>query len=408
MIATRPTDTRPYVQRARRWSRENLFSSNGNTALTVVTVVVLVTLVLSLGRFVFISADWTVIETNRRLLFLGRTPLGEEWRFWPPIWALLGSGWFAFGLWLRVDAKGYAIIASVLAFMFLPHPLQLVEDENALLLLVGVALGAVGYTAARSLPVGSAYRGQAQVGAVIALALLLPLMIVMLRIDGGVRTTLWSGLMLNVMLAAIGIAFGFPMGVLLALARASSYPVIRWTATGYIELVRAAPLVAWLFIARFVLPDFLPPVAGLDDLDIVIRAMLVLAGFAGAYIAEIVRGGLQSVDRGQARGLAGAGLERLLHDRLDCAAAGATGGNPGTRQPVHLALEGHDAGLRAGADGAAGRRRSDALAARVHRPREGGARVRGAAVLGGLLRDVAPQRADRARPRRRRALASTG
>ena len=308
MIATRPTDTRPYVQRARRWSRENLFSSNGNTALTVVTVVVLVTLVLSLGRFVFISADWTVIETNRRLLFLGRTPLGEEWRFWPPIWALLGSGWFAFGLWLRVDAKGYAIIAGVLAFMFLPHPLQLVEDENALLLLVGVALGAVGYTAARSLPVGSAYRGQAQVGAVIALALLLPLMIVMLRIDGGVRTTLWSGLMLNVMLAAIGIAFGFPMGVLLALARASSYPVIRWTATGYIELVRAAPLVAWLFIARFVLPDFLPPVAGLDDLDIVIRAMLVLAGFAGAYIAEIVRGGLQSVDRGQAEASQALGL----------------------------------------------------------------------------------------------------
>ena len=308
MIATRPTDARPYVQRARRWSRDNLFSSKGNTVLTVVTVVVVATLVLSVGRFIFISADWTVIETNRRLLFLGRTPLGEEWRFWPPIWALLGSGWFAFGLWLRVDAKGYAIIAGVLAFMFLPHPLQLVEDENALLLLVGVALGAVGYVAARRLPAGSAYRGQAQVGAVIAVALLLPLMIVMLRIDGGVRTTLWSGVMLNVMLATVGIAFGFPMGVLLALARASSYPVIRWTATGYIEVVRAAPLVAWLFIARFVLPDFLPPVGGLDDLDLVIRAMLVLAGFSGAYIAEIVRGGLQSVDRGQAEASQALGL----------------------------------------------------------------------------------------------------
>ena len=129
-----------------------------------------------------------------------------------------------------------------------------------------------------------------RLGAVLALALVLPLAVLMLRIDGGVRTTLWGGLMLNVMLATVGIALGFPIGVLLALGRACSYPVIRWTATGYIEIVRAAPLVAWLFVARFVLPDFLPPVGGLDDLDIVIRAMLVLAGFTAAYVAEVVRG----------------------------------------------------------------------------------------------------------------------
>jgi general L-amino acid transport system permease protein len=143
------------------------------------------------------------------------------------------------------------------------------------------------------------------------MALLLPLSVVMLQVGGGVPTSLWSGFMLNVMLATVGIALGFPIGVILALGRASSYPVIRWTATGYIEFVRAGPLVIWLFMARFVLPDFLPPVVGLDEIDIVVRAMLVLAGFTGAYVAEVVRGGLQSLPRGQSQAAQALGLNAL-------------------------------------------------------------------------------------------------
>ena len=311
MIATRPIDARPFALRARRWMRDNLFSSYWNGALTVVTVAALAFLLFSLSRFVFVSADWTVIETNRRLLFLARFPLGEEWRVWPPIWALFGTGALCFGLWLRVDRRGYVIVAATLAFLFLPHPLQLLEGDNALLVLVGVVLAGGGYAAARLLVVGSAYEGRVRLAAVLALALVLPLAVLMLRIDGGVRTTLWGGLMLNVMLASVGIALGFPMGVLLALGRACSYPVIRWTVTGYIEIVRAAPLVAWLFIARFVLPDFLPPVGGLDELDIVIRAMLVLAGFTAAYVAEVVRGGLQSVPPGQEEAAQALGLNTV-------------------------------------------------------------------------------------------------
>ena len=299
MIASRPVDGRPFALRARRWAHDNLFSSYWNTGLTIVTVLVFATVLLSLLRFVFLSADFTVIETNRRLIFLGRFPAGEEWRLWPPLWALMGAGALSFGLWLRVHWLGWTLVAATLAFAYLPHDLRLLEGANALLFAIGVVLAGGGYAAARLLVVGSAYEGRVRLAAVVAFALVLPLAVLMLRIDGGVRTTLWGGLMLNMMLATVGIALGFPLGVLLALGRACSYPVIRWTSAGYIEVVRAAPLVAWLFIARFVLPDFLPPVVGLQDLDIVVRAMLVLAGFTGAYVAEVVRGGLQSVARGQ-------------------------------------------------------------------------------------------------------------
>ncbi|MDA1061723.1 MAG: amino acid ABC transporter permease [Chloroflexi bacterium] len=311
MIATRPVDPRSSALRARRWAHDNLFSSRANTTLTIVTLLVFSTITVTVLRFLFLSADFSVIETNRRLLFLGRFPAGEEWRLWPPLWALMGAGALSFGLWLRVDWLGWTFVATILAFAYLPHALQLLEGTNALLFAIGLVLAGGGYALARLRVRGSRYEGRVRVAAVAALALVLPLTLLMLRIDGGVRTTLWGGLLLNMMLATVGIVVGFPLGVLLALGRASSYPVIRWTAAGYIEVVRAAPLVAWLFIARFVLPDFLPPVVGLDDLDIVVRAMLVLAGFTGAYVAEVVRGGLQSVARGQIEAAQALGMNTL-------------------------------------------------------------------------------------------------
>lgn len=293
--------------RARRWAHENLFSDASNTALTVVTALALTAGVLLLARFVFATADWTVIETNRRLITIGRYPAGEEWRLWPPLWALLGVGGLSFGLWIPLGVRGYAVAAGVTAFLYL----LLLEGDTAALFGVGVVLAVVGYAGTRAWVVGSRAESRARLAAVVGMALLLPLVVLMLQLGEGVRTSLWSGFLLNVTLATVGIALGFPLGVGLALGRASSYPVIRWTATAYIEVVRAGPLVAWLFMARFVLPDFLPPMAGLDELDIVARAMLVLAGFTGAYVAEVVRGGLQSLPRGQLEAAQAVGLNAL-------------------------------------------------------------------------------------------------
>ncbi len=306
-MATRVVVQRPLQIRARRWVVQNLFSSPWNTVLTVVTLTVIGYLGYTIGRFVLVTAEWDVVQVNRQLIFLGRYPSAEEWRLWPPLITLTATGGLAMGLWMRLGVRGYATVAGVLAFLYL----VLLEGPPAQLFLIGVLLAFAGYAITRTRVLGTPAEARVQRAVIVVFALLVPFTIVMLNVDGGVRTSLWGGLMLNVMLATVGIAFGFPVGVVLALGRASSLPMIRWTSTAYIELVRAAPLVAWLFMARFVLPDFLPPLQGIGDLDLVVRAMIVLAGFTGAYIAEIVRGGLQSLPRGQHEAAQAIGLGAL-------------------------------------------------------------------------------------------------
>ncbi len=279
---------------ARRWARENLFDGAWNSVLTVVTAAALGFALFSLLRFVLVSADWTVVEANRRLLFVGRYPEAQEWRLWPPIWLLAALGGLSFGLWIAIGLRGAAVLAAALAFVFL----LLAEGSSALLLLVGVALAAGGYALGRR----GLRDGAADIAGRVVIAgwvVALPFTVLVLMAGDGVRTTLWGGLMLNLILATAGIAGGLPLGVLLALGRASSYPVVRAVSITYIELMRGAPLIAWLLMARFVLPDFMPRAFALDEIDIVMRAMLVLALFSAAYIAEIVRGGLQSLPRGQ-------------------------------------------------------------------------------------------------------------
>ncbi|NYZ14365.1 amino acid ABC transporter permease [Azospirillum sp. RWY-5-1] len=107
----------------------------------------------------------------------------------------------------------------------------------------------------------------------------------------------WGGLPVTLLLAVFGIAIAFPLGVLLALGRrAEDLPVIRWLCVGYIELIRGVPLVSMLFMASFLLPLFLPSGLTVDKL---VRALVAFSMYASAYLAEVVRGGLQSVPRGQ-------------------------------------------------------------------------------------------------------------
>lgn len=295
---------------ARGWAKDNLFSNAWNTTLTIVTALFVAFAMLSLLRFVFISADWAVVQENRRLLFLGRYPTDQEWRLWPPLWLIAALAGLSQGFWLRLGWPGLLRIVVLLAFLFT----VLAEGRNALLLAIAVAIAVAvaGYFLALY-PLREGTPGTYARRAVVAgWALALPIALLVLASGtDGVRTTLWGGFMLNVMLASVGIPGGFALGVVLALGRARSYPVISWTCTVYIEIIRAGPLIAWLFVARFVLPEFLPPVAGLDELDIVARAMIVLAGFTAAYVAEVVRGGLQSLPRGQLEAAQALGLNAL-------------------------------------------------------------------------------------------------
>ena len=106
----------------------------------------------------------------------------------------------------------------------------------------------------------------------------------------------WGGLILTLLLSSFGIVFAFPLGILLALGRRSDMPVVSGLCVGYIELVRGVPLISLLFMASVMLPLFLPSGMTIDKL---LRAQIAVIMFAAAYLAEVIRGGLQAIPKGQ-------------------------------------------------------------------------------------------------------------
>ena len=106
----------------------------------------------------------------------------------------------------------------------------------------------------------------------------------------------WGGLILTLLLTTFGLAIAFPLSILLALGRRSEMPVIRGLCVGYIELIRGVPLISLLFMASVMLPLFLPSGVTIDKL---LRAQIAIILFAAAYLAEVIRGGLQAIPRGQ-------------------------------------------------------------------------------------------------------------
>ena len=120
-----------------------------------------------------------------------------------------------------------------------------------------------------------------------------------------VETPRWGGLMVTLILSFVGIAVSLPLGILLALGRRSNMPVIKALCIGFIELVRGVPLITVLFMANIMLPLFLPVGWTIDNF---LRALVGVALFASAYMAEVIRGGLQAIPKGQTEGANSLGL----------------------------------------------------------------------------------------------------
>jgi general L-amino acid transport system permease protein len=111
-----------------------------------------------------------------------------------------------------------------------------------------------------------------------------------------VPTDFWGGLLVTLVISSAGIAAAFPLGILLALGRRSRMPIVRWLSVGFIEFVRGVPLITVLFMASVMLPLFIPDRWSIDKL---LRALIMVALFSAAYLAEVIRGGLQAIPRGQ-------------------------------------------------------------------------------------------------------------
>jgi len=292
-----------------RWARENLFDGPWNTALTVVMVAFTCAVLYGVGNFVFASAEWEVVTANRKLFFIGSYPRDEAWRVWTVVYVLAGLGGLSWALWSRISPwlAGAVSVSMIPIFVFMAH------GDVALLTLGSLAAFGGGYTLGKTPITAGRHNGSARAIAVTLWIATFPFSWVVLE---GVPTHLWGGLMLTMFLTAFGITLAFPFGVLLALGRASTFPVIRIFCIAFIELIRAVPLVTILFMAAFLLPSMVRPertllfgipVTGVE-LDTVLRALAGIVIFSAAYLAEIVRGGLQAVPRGQKEAAQALGL----------------------------------------------------------------------------------------------------
>ena len=287
------------------WAQENLFSTPLNMVLTVLSSALILWVVISLGTWAFTQARWAVIPANFRLLMVGPFPIEQIWRVWTVLIVVSLTAGLHWGsaskgqglvLWPFLTAVLIALFALVTQWGF---PSSILVPASVLALFAGFFAGRAALSPRAA---NFAWLG------VFAFAMLL------LSVDfgqGGVQTRDWGGFLLTMILAVVGIVASFPLGVALAIGRTSQYPIISAICTVFIEVVRGTPLVVVFFIAQL----FVPLLLGGSNIDALFRAMIGITVFSAAYLAENVRGGLQSLPSGQveaARALGLTGTQTLL------------------------------------------------------------------------------------------------
>ena len=157
-----------------------------------------------------------------------------------------------------------------------------------------------------------------------------------------VDTALWGGMLVTIVVASVGIVCSLPLGILLALGRRSRMPAVRLFSVIFIEFVRGVPLITVLFMASVMLPLFVPEEYSPDKL---LRALVGVALFASAYMAEVVRAGLQAIPKGQYEGAMALGLGYWQMMRLIILPQALQDHHPEHRQHLYRPVQGHDAGV---------------------------------------------------------------
>jgi general L-amino acid transport system permease protein len=297
------------------WARQNLFSSAFNTVLTIVFGAGLAWAAWRVARFVFVTAEWEIVRRNLTVFMVGRFPRDELWRPIASGFAIAATVGLAAGMAARATdeharragrvphREGWAARARrwwpLLVLGVVLVSLARTVWPVVLLLGLGATIGAAAWVG-RRLPDTVRRFGWLLVviGVVVALGLILG--------SGGVGWDEWGGLQLTLLVTITGIACAFPLGMLLALGRRSTLPVVRVASTAYIELVRGVPLITLLLMGQFMIGFFLPQ--GVTAPSLVTRAVIAIVAFEAAYMAEVVRGGLQSVPRGQVEAAQALGL----------------------------------------------------------------------------------------------------
>ncbi len=261
------------------WMRANLFSSPGYIVLTILCVALIAWAVPPLIRFFLIDAVWSGADGSVCLASPGRPNPGACWAFIRVWFSYFVYGFYPLGERWRVDLFFVALVGGLLWLSRFSMPRR---DFGAVYFFV--VLPILSYVLLHGAPL-------------IGLSI--------------VPTSLWGGILVTVVVATVGIVFSLPLGILLALGRRSELPVIKVAAVTFIEFVRGVPVITVLFMASVMLPLFVPERFAPDKL---VRALIGVALFASAYMAEVVRAGLVAVPRGQyeAAGALGLGYWRMM------------------------------------------------------------------------------------------------
>ena len=324
-------------------ARTNLFNSRRNSVLSLATIAAGGIAGFLMLRFVLFQANWGLVAINRKLFFVGSYPAEDTFRIWISLFIVVILVALTYGVWigrLRPYIAAIGAVAVIILTLGLGTDLQIQEGQYSqeiqsagqtaivsgvhrelvwergwaprwlysLSLGLAIPFGTSWLLLAGlfAVLIGGAWAGRRlsrwrsnpillqAIGA--AWVLLIP-MIVLLQL--GVSSSHWESAFLDLLVFAVGGGFSFFIGLGLALGRTSPYWTIRFSAVGYIEVVRAAPLLVWLLFATFLDDEFGPIGEAFSNIDLVYRVMIVFAFFGGAYFAEVLRGGLQSIPRGQ-------------------------------------------------------------------------------------------------------------
>ncbi len=303
-------DQRHAHRSARAWLRRNLFRGPVDGLVTVVVGAASLWLVARAVRFVLVTGRWDIVRLNHRLLMIGRYPDAHVLRLAVSVVVLAAWAGLIAGVVRarqaragRVDADASrwsrGRIADLLERFWLPLlvlvlVLALSSTHGPWLTAALAAVAGVGGRLLGPL-LGRLRPGRWGAAALCVAALAVPV-VLYVYVVSAVGFGDWGGFMLNLFLAFCAIVLCFPLGLLLALGRRSSLPLLRMLSTAYIEIVRGAPLFVLLLLANSALQFFVP--ADLAP-SRPARAIIVFTLFTAAYMAEIVRGGLQSIPRGQ-------------------------------------------------------------------------------------------------------------
>ncbi|WP_079709282.1 amino acid ABC transporter permease [Paraliobacillus ryukyuensis] len=271
------------------WTKKNLFNSWFNVILTFVSLFIIFIVLKGTLTWVVTNADWEVIRANYQLFMVGQFSEEEIWRVWSALLYLTLLFGLSAGVWKGTIRQ----LSFLLTGIYVIHlALPFLSGHTKIWLLSNIVTLFASYVIGLKIPKGK----MIGIGGWLFSIIVIVFFLQGFGILPSVKTSMWNGLLLTVILSAVAIVGSFPIGILLALGRTSKLPIIKYFCIAYIEFIRGIPLITVFFSMQILIPLFLPE--GFTVANI-IRVMIGATLFTAAYMAENVRGGLQSIPKGQ-------------------------------------------------------------------------------------------------------------